>query len=130
MTTSMGDAYWEDGKYIVWRNGVRYEYASPQEAAQAGRPTAAQEWEADLRSIVAQTQAAITAAITLTMTGEMNEIGALIVATAAGELLPGTTITKEAAYARAATFKELLVWLEGQVAGTGMTRKQVIFRKF
>jgi hypothetical protein len=97
-----------------------------QELVMAERLTAAQEWESDLRDLIGTARTLITQANALSILAQTNDITGVIVGTADGALLAGTTITKEDAAARAALFAEMQTWL---LDGTP-SRLGLVFRRF
>jgi hypothetical protein len=121
-----------DGYWIAFDGVAKRRFDTFKEAVMSERPTAAQEWEAALRAIIGQARELITAAQGVSLLAQTNGIAEIIADTPAGELLPGTTITREDAALRAAAFADMIAWLGEDASGApeGVTRLAVIFRRF
>lgn len=100
------------------------------EARMSERPTAAQEWETQLRLLIDTSRGLITQAQALSLLAQTNDITQVIGTTADGAVLEGTTITKEDAFLRAQLFGELQTWLNEHSTGSELTRLAILFRRF
>lgn len=124
----------------IYTDGVAIKQRFPTyEAAQAAseaamttgdRPTAAQEWEQQLRLLIGGARGVITQAQGLSLLAMTNDIEQTIAGTENGQVLEGTTITKEDAALRAQLFGELTTWLNEPATGTEIPRLAILFKRF
>lgn len=131
-TKENGDPEW------VYHDGERKQRFATEAEAQAAeqegrmneRPTAAQEWETQLRLLIDTSRGLITQAQALSLLAQTNDITQVIEGTADEALLEGTTIKKEDAALRAQLFGELQTWLSEPSQGTEIPRLAILFRRF
>ena len=120
-----------DGTWIVSDGTTKQHFNSYREAVMSARPTAAQEWETAMRAVVDQARQLIRDAQDVSLLAQTNSISEVISNTPPGELLPGTTVTREDAQIRAVAFADMLAWLDEPATGAPeLSRLAVIFRRF
>jgi len=123
----------------VFNDGIAKQRFPTYEAAQAAsevamttgdRPSAAQEWEQQLRLLIGGVRGNITQAQALSLLAQTNDIEQLITDTPDGEYLPGTTIRKEDAALRSAVFREFMAWVNQTSEGSPYSRLAILFKRF
>lgn len=126
-TTDDGTEVW-----IVNDGQTKRRFGTREEAMMATQTPVAAEWEAELRADVEQARALILRVQGLSLLAQTNDISSVIAATEAGQVLAGTSITKEDAERVATLFADLEAWLQEPVSGEGQQppRLAVLFRRF